>query len=325
VIKQFYRIPIFKDKLRINIIVSMGLIAKNIIINTFICCKRIGIKTFITLAISFIVFYEAHSQPNPINIETVNLYKHGTNSSNIVGPVAGEATDSISVGSTTKYYSMPDGTVNPAFNFGLDPYSNVVSTFTWTVTASISSVGAVAVPAHPAAPHYRQIAWTSAGIGTIQVTERSSSGCDGTMISTPVEVIAVPTVQFSSTNSLVCRTEADGSINYSLNALAINWTSSVSSLRQLRVNIIISCSNAGFGAPQTHNNITVTETGAGTGTFDLPIALNYFGLYTITLTTINDRISTKSVVNGTVGAAAAYSFILSKTPSANPVYHVPNN
>jgi len=37
----------------------------------------------------------------------------------------------------------------------------------------------------------------------------------------------------------------------------------------------------------------------------------------------NDRISVKSAVNGTVGASAAYTFVLSNSPASNPVYHVP--
>jgi hypothetical protein len=99
----------------------------------------------------------------------------------------------------------------------------------------------------------------------------------------------------------------------------------VSGKRQLKVNITISCTNAGFGGLQTHNNITITETGSGTGTIDLPVALNYYGLYTITLTSVNDRISVKSGMNGTVGASASYTFVISKNPDSNPVYHVPNN
>jgi hypothetical protein len=272
----------------------------------------------------FISGFESFSQPNPINIESVNLYKHGTNSGNIIGPVAGEATDSVTIGSTTKYYIMPDGVVNPTFNFGTDPYANVLSTFTWTVTPAISTLGAVAVPAHNTALHYKQINWTSTGTGTIQVTEKSNAGCDGTTINTPVEVIASPGVQFSSTSSSDCRTDPEGGINYSLLGIPLSWTSFVSGKRQLSVNITISCTNASFGAPQIHNNIPIKETGAGTGTFDLPVILNYYGIYTIALTAINDRISIKSEINGTAGASATYLFVINSSPVSEPIYHVPN-
>jgi hypothetical protein len=289
----------------------------------------LNIKRYVVFIVALAAFYfidfEAYAQPNPINIEAVNLYKHGTNSSNVVGPLASEATDSVTTGSTSKYYVMPDPVVNPSFNFGTDPYANVSSTFNWTVTPALSTLGVVAVPAHNTALHYRQITWTSTGIGNIKVTEKSSAGCDGATITTPVEVITSPTIQFSSTTSSDCRTEAEGAINYPLTDLPVSWTSSVSGKRQLNINITISCTNAGFGTPQTLNNITVTETGSGTGKFNLPILLNYYGLYTITLTTINDRISVKSAVNGTVGASAAYTFVLSNSPASNPVYHVPNN
>ncbi len=288
------------------------------------CLKKIIISALNIIAISCFTLFEAYSQPNPINIESVSLYKHGTNSTDIVGPVAGEAIDSVTIESTTKYFDMPDPVVNPSYNFGTDPYSNVFSTFVWIVTPSISSAGAVVVPAHNTAMHYKQITWTSTGIGNIQVTERSNAGCNGSTITVPVEVIAAPTVQYSSTSSSDCRTEADSSVNYSLTGIPISWTSSVSGKRQLMVNITISCSNSEFGTPQTYNNIAITETGAGTGTFDLPIVLNYYGVYTITLTAINDRISTKSGVEGTVGASSAYTFLLSKTPVTNPLFHVPN-
>jgi len=298
---------------------------KIFIFNIYGLNKKIFTAFIVALTAFYFIDFEAYAQPNPINIESVNLYKHGTNSTNLVGPLASEATDSVTIGSTSKYYVMPDPVVNPSFNFGTDPYANVSSTFNWTVTSALSTLGAVAVPAHNTALHYRQITWTSIGNGNIQVTERSSAGCDGATITIPVEVITLPTIQFSSTTSSDCRTEIEGAINFPLTDLPVSWTSSVSGKRQLKVNITISCSNAGFGAPQTQNNITVTETGSGTGKFNLPILLNYYGLYTITLTTVNDRISVKSAVNGTVGVAAAYTFVLSNAPASNPVYHISNN
>jgi hypothetical protein len=323
--KQVFDILAKKLSEKIYYICCASLLSKIFICSMF----GLYLKRFTTVLLAFVTCYtigfEVSAQPNPINIESVNLYKHGTNSSDVVGPLAAEATDSVAVGSTSKYYSMPDTVVNGSFKYSVDPYANVSSTFTWTVTPALSTLGVVAVPAHNTALHYRQITWTSTGSGNIQVTERSSAGCNGTTITTPVTVIALPVVQFSSTASSDCRTDPEGAINYSLTGIPVSWTSSVSGKRQLKVNITISCTNTGFGVLQTHNNITITETGSGTGTIDLPVALNYYGLYTITLTSVNDRISVKSGMNGTVGASASYTFVISKNPDSNPVYHVPNN
>jgi hypothetical protein len=279
----------------------------------------------LTWALALTFGAKVYSQPNPISVESVSLYKHSTNSTDLVGPVAGESTDSVSVGSTTKYYCMPDGSINSSFNYGTDPFANVTSTYNWSVTPALASGGVVAVPAHNTALHYRQIEWTSTGTGNIQVTERSNLGCDGNTLTTPVEVIAVPTVQYPSATNSDCFTGTESSLNYVLAGIPVVWTSTVSGKRQLKINITISCTNAGFGIVQTHNNITVTETGAGTGTFDCPIVLNYYGVYTITLTAISDRISAKTSINGTVGVNSTYTFVLSKNPVSNPIYHITNN
>jgi hypothetical protein len=281
---------------------------------------KLTISIFFTLLTA-----KTYSQPNPITVESVPLYIHTTNSSDLVGPVAAEATDYVTIGSTTKYYVMPYQATNPLFNAAIDLFANVVSTFTWTVTPALSTAGAVATTgAYSGAPHYKQIVWTGLGSGNIQVREKSNLGCDGNIISTPVEVILAPTVQFSSTSNGDCSSAADGSVHYSITGgLPISWTSSVTGTKLLKVNYTINCTNVGFGGIQTHNNVTVTETGAGTGTFDISF-LERFGIYTITLTAINDRISKKSGINGTLSGSSVYTFVLSPTPASGNVYHRAN-
>jgi hypothetical protein len=270
---------------------------------------------------------------NPKSVEAVNLYKHTTNSSNLVGPVASEATDSVSVGSTLKYYVDPDPLINTLYTAVLT--GSLSSTFNWTTSGAAggatAAISAVTTPVDQSAfQNYKKVNWTHTGTINLNTVETAvTGGCaSGSTTTVPVAIVAVPTVQYSSVLSSVCRTQADGAIGYSLTGLPISWTSPISGAggRQLKVNITISCTNAGFngGGTLTSNNVTVTETGAGSGTFDIAGALNYYGAYTITLTAINDRISTKSGVNGTVNVPVAYTFSINLTPVTGPMYHVPN-
>ena len=171
--------------------------------------------------------------------------------------------------------------------------------------------------------NYQQVTWSGIGTIDLNVQEISAASCSGTATTIPVVVIASPTVSFSSTSSSDCFTGADGSLNYTLAGLPVNWTSSVTGKRQLLVNISITCTNALYGGPIIYNNITVTETGAGTGTFNLSAPLNYYGLYTITLMAINDRISTKSKINGSV-SGSTFVFLVSPIPTSRPMYHITN-
>jgi hypothetical protein len=289
-----------------------------------------SIKTVIVF-IALVLFSAKTIAQNPITVESVDLYKYTTNSSNVVGPLAAELTDTVTTGSSMRYYIIPSA-LNTLYTLSAGGVlgGSLSSTFNWSLSGATGSAGgtinAVAAPTdYSAFTNYKNVAWS--GIGTINLNarEQSSAGClSPVTTTTPVAIIAVPTVQYSSTSSGVCTSGTDGSVGYSLTGLPITWTSSVSGLRNLKVNVIVSCSNVGFGAPQTFNNITVTETGVGTGTFIVPIALEYFGVYTITLTTANDRISVKCGTNGTVGALTVYNFTLGLTPSSGDVFHRPN-
>lgn len=308
-------IRVYKEKINSNI---KFLKLKNLFsINSIL----INITAIILLNLSAFSVYAQ----NPLNVESVDLYKHGTNSGNPVGPVASEATDSVTTGSIMKYYVIPDATVNPGYTGILSGTLN--STFNWTATNVTGSAAGVinGVTGYLTYLNYKQVAWSGTGTIDINAQEVSDSGCaSSTIITVPVAIIAAPTVQFSKTDSGICRTEADGSINYNLTNIPVSWSSSVSGSRQLKVNISIACTNPGFGGTQNHNNISINETGAGTGTFNLPISLNYYGSYTITLTNISDRISSKSDVSGIIGGADEFTFALNKTPVTRPVLHVPN-
>jgi hypothetical protein len=291
--------------------------------------NRLGLKAWQTIKwfglISFLLSLTQNisGQPNPVSVDSRSLYQHGTNSS---GATTYENTDSVSLGSTTYYFYMPDTGTNPGFD---KTYSNlwngVTDAYTWTVTPAIAPAGATSVATHPTAAHYKQITWSgSTGTGIIEVKIKTPANCENTYTA-PIEVISLPTVQYIITDSSFCITSGnDGSLGYTLTNLRVGFSTVVKGNKSLKVNITIACTNSGFGTVKTYNNITLTQTGTGTAVFNLPLSLNFLGKYTITLTAINDRISTKSGINGTVGASSMYNFVLSKVPAAIPLYHLKN-
>lgn len=264
-------------------------------------------------------------QNNYYDVNTERLYRHGYNSG---GVTASENIDSVTTTAVLRYFILPDATTNPSYDAENNPLTSTLSSsFAWNkANTSGTADGAIAlVTGYAGYTNYKQVTFSGTGTMTLSSLETSAAGCASAAPTTiNIEVIARPTIQFSSTSSAVCRTQADGSVNYSLTGLPLSWTSSVAGKRQLKVNISISCSNAGFGGAQTFNNVLITETGAGTATIDCPIALNYYGLYTITLTQVNDRIGVKSSINGTIGASNAYTFLISRTPVSGAMLHVPN-
>jgi hypothetical protein len=290
----------------------------------------IGVKKVLVF-IALVLFSAKTIAQNPLMVESADLYKHSTNSSDVVGPVAGELTDTVTTGSLMRYYIIPSAlntlyTLTPAGVLS----GSLSSSFNWSLTGAIGTaagtIDAVTTPTdYSAFSNYKIVTW--AGIGTINlnVQEQSSAGClSSNTTTTPVAVIAVPTVQFSSTSSGVCTTGADGAVGYSLTGLPVTWTSTLTGLRNLQVNISVSCTNSSYGLPKTYNNVVVSETVPGSGTFNMPVNLDHFGLYTITLTAINDRISKKCGTDGTVGVSAVYSFTLGLTPTSGPVFHNAN-
>ena len=256
---------------------------------------------------------------NPINIDGVDLYMYPTNSHN-PGPVAGELTDSVTINGTSKYYIMPDPIVNPSFHYAIDPFANVTSSFAWTVTPAISTLGAVSVPAHPAALHYRQINWTSIGTGNILVTETSIAGCGGSTDTTPVAVIAAPHVTGISFTPLACASDTIIPYYDEYGPIAgVTVSCAVQADSGISVNYSLT-GPAGFGAAYTNQ---VAFLGNDT-TLDLSgILLTYPGVYTLTINTITDRIAKKSglpaIPDGTFN-----TFVLQPIPSARPVFHVTN-
>jgi hypothetical protein len=287
-----------------------------------------SIKTVIVF-IALVLFSAKTIAQNPINVESIDLYKHTTNSSDVVGPLAEELTDSVISGSSTKYYIIPDPALNGSYSGILA--GSLSSSFNWTLTGATGgaagTINAVTTPTdYSAFTNYKSVTWSGIGTINLNVREQSLAGClSSNTTTTPVAVIDTPSVQFSSTSGNVCVSGSDGSLGYNLTGLPVNWTSSVSGLRYLTVDYTISCSNAGFGGLQSFSNDTVTETGAGTGNFNIStLPLDFYGVYTITITNVHDRISAKCSTNGSLVVPLVYSFSLNPSPVSGPFYHRPN-
>jgi hypothetical protein len=290
-----------------------------------------GIKTVIVF-FALVLFSAKTIAQNPLRVESSDLYQHTTNSSNVVGPVAGELTDTVTTGSSMRYYIIPSP-LNTLYTLtaGGVLSGSLASTFIWSLSGitgtANGSIDSVKTPTnYENFTNYKVVTWTGIGTINLNVREQSAAGClSSNTTTTPVAIIAIPSVQFSSTSDNICFSGSDGSLGYNLTGLPVNWTSSVSGLRYLTVDYTISCSNAGFGGMQSFSNDTVIETGAGSGTFDISsLQLDYYGVYTITITNVHDRISSKCNINGSLVVPLVYSFSLNPLPVSGPFYHRPN-
>jgi hypothetical protein len=249
--------------------------------------------------------------PASVVPEAATFYKDSTDAG---GKKAAEYIDSVTVGSTTKYYVLPDPVANPSFVYGTSLWNNVVSTFGWTVPVGLSAAGAVATAFRPLVQHYKQIAWTGTGSGNIQVVETGSTGCAGSTLITAVAVVPVPDVTAISIANITCSAQPI--------SVACN-----------NANLTISCAEVGHKAISVNYTLsgpagftTVTNT---VGIGDVAsvtlsgITLNKVGTYTFTINTITDRIAVKSGLAPTADGTFT-TFVVTPTPVTGPMYHVPN-
>lgn len=230
-----------------------------------------------------------------------NFKQHGTNSSDVVTVL--ENTDSVTVGSTLKYYVQPDATI-----------AGTLSTFSWTITPALGSQTAGS-PTNIADVTFAGTPAT----GTIVVQETSPSGCAGSTTTINVEAIAAPDVTAITIPAPGCPTGTDGSYTVAGPTATLTISSSVKGFKGVSVNWSLT-GPAGFTSVlnQTAN------LGNGT-TIDLSgITLTHSGTYTLTINTITDRIATKSGLTAIVDGTDQ-TFVLNRAPVTGPIYHLPNN
>jgi hypothetical protein len=266
-------------------------------------------------ALMALIAVSAMAQPTSLSVNSETLYQHGYTSAGVVNP--SENTDSVTIGSTTRYYVTPDATLNPLYTGVLT--GTLASTFAWSFTGAGSGAGTRAnVPGFAAYGNYQQINWTAIGTKSINAVETSSSTCAGVAVVTPVEVIAAPDVTSVTVPALSCPT---GAIPYSTvcpNATLV-ISSSVNGNKGVSVNYSLTCSNAGFTAVNNVNAVL----GNGTTLNLSTITLTHPGTYTLTINTVTDRIAAKSGLLA-IADGTSTTFVLLPTPVTGPMYHVPN-
>jgi hypothetical protein len=295
------------------------------------------LKSLIILMVAFVGISSVFGQANSARLSATadSLFMHGWNSTNndSSSPAsASEATDSVTRTAVLPYFVMPDLTVSPSYDPSTSYTANLNAnaTFTWTLGG-----GGITSATHTGmAANFVDITFSTLGAKTISVVEgNSSTTCsDATPVSFPVLVIAAPTAEFAGASEAArCIGGTDGALTQTFTASTpIRFASSVSGTRNLVVTYNITCNNGGFTAV-TGATANITETGAGTGTFTIPTTLTHFGNYTVTITAINDRISTKSHVAGSAAdvntdatTQSTYALTINRVPVTGSIYHVPN-
>lgn len=282
--------------------------------------KLMNMKTKCTFLIfmGLIAVITASAQTWPAGMQA-----HGNNSSG--NPAPAEATDSVTVGGVLDYFVMPDTALNPGYDFATNPLTNLNSTFNWTGTTGASNI-VYKQSAGVDIPNYVTITWGNAtGSFQVSVYEISAAGCqDATPTTIPVEIIAAPTLTYPAAggSESICGTGTDGSLNFSPSAITVNFTSSVSGNRQMQ--LVYTITSANHGVIASNVTASITETGAGTGTFTLAAPLQYYDTYTVTLNTVSDRISRKSNVVANASGNTTFTVVITPTPNTGTIYHLPN-
>jgi hypothetical protein len=275
--------------------------------------KFTSLKSLATLCLVFVGFANVWAQ-NPVTTEVgVSLYKHTTNSVNPVGPVAGEAIDSVTVGSAMKYYVLPDINVNPGF---VAPFTNVASTFAWTTSLPTgTAAGAIAaVGVFPT--NYKQVTWSGLGTINLNVVESSGAGCgSGSTTTIPVTIIRVPTVTGGAAPAAQC-TSNPATVTF---AVPFTLTSDISTPDKVRINYTVTNPDATVLFAAANLDLAKTAT-----TFNLTLTgATQYGNYTVTINSVSDRISRKSSVAGTV-TTPNILLTVNRIPVTGPIYHLPN-
>lgn len=244
--------------------------------------------------------------------QPTNLKPHGDNS--LGATVESEDIDSVTVGSTMRYFVMPDALANPGYDFSTNPGA-LVSTFDWWTdnTATVTD---------NTAENDVNIQWTATGSDVINVTELGAScnGLDTTTIN--VKVINKPEAGFNHATYAddICTTDP-GEVIYNF---PVSLSTDVNT-GNIRVHLTVLNSTTSTtifdGDLDLSDSDTQVTVGDGTnGTFD-----NY-GAITVTMTSVSDRISRKSSVDGTLTSGAdVFTYTIVRPPSTGTIYHLPNN
>jgi hypothetical protein len=245
------------------------------------------------------------------------------------------------IGSTMHYFSMPDPNYNKDYAAGTDPLATTgtKSEFKWS-TLTKGDLTYVDENATNTSPHVT-IEWKATGNEDIEVVENPKeylgvtlptgvTVCESDAVEIPVTVIHQPSVMFKDVNNRVdgkCETSAASyQIDLPLVPVLANTMSSntvISEASGIKIVYTVAKNGGAAGGDQTATFATLGASGT------LSLTVTDFGVYTVTVKSITDRIGEKcSITDPNVSAVATenvFTYALMQKPESGPAYHIPNN
>lgn len=270
----------------------------------------------------------------PITVNSDVLRPHGYNSTGADQDPGTEARDSVTVGSTTRYYVVPSA-LNTSYTGILT--GSLTSSFKWTVAnklaggdtlTSARAINAVG-PTYSSFTNYRGVTWGSTGTLDLVVQEITSSGCGGNPTVVPISIVSAPTLTYPAAGGIedTCFNGTTGNLDIEVTKrFWVSFTSPISGTNkdlQIRANI----TRAGSGtAVATNLDVTFTQVTATTGYFTIPAAtqFDFFDTYTITLASVSDRISRKGAFWNSASGNTTFTYNVFPVPNTGSIYHLPN-
>jgi hypothetical protein len=275
------------------------------------------------------------------------------------------AIDSVTTGTTTGLYAMPDTYYHPNYNAGGG--WTLTANFTWNWSFNGASGGSTINDADPN-DNYVEIDWGAVSGVTpyeVNVYEEASpayGGCSGDITVLNVAVVAEPTVTFSADNPgtiigadlNVC--EGDARLADIVQAaltgfytFQLDWDLEIATLdASMAKDEYFAIDYTSLGAVQAYaiqnqGSDGSQTTGIATATYDLTVPTGGFlvqnsksTVFTYDIRGVNDRISRKSdYLTNAAAALDSWSWYdtgvetivitVNPAPDTGPIYHIPNN
>lgn len=294
-------------------------------------------KFTVILTLLVMVSIDGWGQASSLSVNSETLARAGYNAAGVDKSANTEARDSVTTGSTTRYYVVPDASANTLYTGVLT--GTLTSGFKWNVNTktgtadTLTSGNAInAVGAFGSFTNYRGITW--AGIGTLNLTvqEISAAGCGGTPTTIPISIVAAPTVAYPTATGVedTCFSGTAGSLNIQVTKrFYVNYTTPIPgpSTQDIQIKVNISRNNGGTPAVvATGLDVTFTRTSSTSGYFTIPntTEFDYFDRYTITLASVSDRISRKGNFWNPATGNTDFTYHVYPVPTTGTIYHLPN-
>lgn len=271
-----------------------------------------------------------------------------------------EATDTVTVNSTTRLYVMPDPVYSPSYVASTNANLGTNQRWEWYPSADGSGVAIKAA----ANENWIEYTWGAAPTTyPISVIESNSAvSCAGSVSTINVEIIAEPTVAYTAADGSGIFGSAgspfsfcEGDARLGTDAVQATFTHGMTGSPSLQVEYTLAVDtshNGGgswtnipamtqsydgaSGAQQAVTGTTHNLTAPAGGFVPLTDGVDYPTRFTYTLTGVNDRITRKcDYLTNSAAAATAWSWydttdletiviVVNPTPVTGPIYHISN-